>query len=337
MAASTFLSTDDVAPRERAPAWRDWVFQHFGGLESDLYGDTDFDGHMAASHAGDVILTKLEANRHRVLRSPHLARSSETSYLKIVAPWQGSAAVEQQNRQACARSGGWVIYDTTGSYAIHNPERVEHLIVMLPKDQMAERGVRLGDLMARHVGGASGISRVALDTMRSTYQELPHMSADAARGAGELIMQLVRLSLLELAGQESTVTQRAALKDRIRDHVAVHLRDPQLSIDNIARALNCSKRHLYNAFTGDEDTLASYIQRRRLEACVRDLRENAQGMRPITDIALYWGFANLSHFSRVFREHKGMSPSEFRSRAPSGYCAEPSLSSSAGDSMSMRP
>jgi AraC-like DNA-binding protein len=59
-------------------------------------------------------------------------------------------------------------------------------------------------------------------------------------------------------------------------------------------------------------------------------------MRPITDIALYWGFANLSHFSRVFREHKGMSPSEFRSRAPSGYCAEPSLSSSAGDSMSMQ-
>ncbi len=30
------------------------------------------------------------------------------------------------------------MYDTTGSYAIENPERVEHLIVMLPKDQMAE-------------------------------------------------------------------------------------------------------------------------------------------------------------------------------------------------------
>jgi hypothetical protein len=31
-----------------------------------------------------------------------------------------------------------------------------------------------------------------------------------------------------------------------------------------------------------------YIQRQRLEACVRDLRENAQAMQPITDIALYW-------------------------------------------------
>lgn len=140
------------------------------------------------------------------------------------------------------------------------------------------------------------------------------MSQEAARGAGELIMQLVRLSLLELSGQETVVTQREALKDRIRDHVARHLRDPQLSIDGIARALNCSKRHLYNAFAGDDVTLAGYIQRQRLEACVRELRENARGGRPITEIALSWGFSNLSHFSRVFRDHIGMSPSEFRLR-----------------------
>ena len=312
MAASTVLSTDDVSPRDRAPAWREWIFSHFGGLESDLYGDTDFDGRMAASRAGDVILTKLEANRHRVLRSPHLARASDTPYLKIVAPWQGSATVEQQGRQACARDGGWVIYDTTGSYSIANPERVEHLIVMLPKDQMAERGVRLGDLMARHVGGATGISRVALETMRTTYQELPNMSPDAARGAGELIMQLVRLSLLELAGQETAMTQRAALKDRIRDHVARHLRDPQLSIDGIARALNCSRRHLYNAFAGDDHALAGYIQHQRVQACVRELRHPANAGRPITEIALSCGFSSPSHFSRVFREHTAMSPSEFR-------------------------
>jgi AraC-like DNA-binding protein len=312
MAASTLVSTDTVAAKERAPLWREWIWKQFGGLESDLYGDTEFDGHMASSRAGDVILTKLEANRHRVLRTPHMARASETGYLKIVAPWQGSAAVEQEGRHCWARAGSWVIYDTTGSYAIDNPERSEHLIVMLPKDQMAERGVRLHELMARQVGGASGIARVALDTMRSTYQELPNMSEPAARGAGELIMQLVRLSLLELAGQETAVTQRAALQDRIRAHVAHHLRDPALSIERIAQALNCSKRHLYNAFADEDDTLAGYILRQRLQACMRDLRQSHPEARAITDIALSWGFSNLSHFSRVFREHAGCSPSEFR-------------------------
>jgi AraC-like DNA-binding protein len=312
MSPSLLLSTDDVAPVERAPLWREWVFSHFGGLDSDLYGDSVFDGHLAASRAGDVILTKLEANRHRVLRSPQLARGSDSGYLKIVAPWHGSAAVEQNSRQACARAGGWVIYDTTDSYAIENPERVEHLIVMLPKEQMAERGLRLEQLMARHVGGARGISRLALETMRTTYQELPHMSEETARGAGEMIMQLVRLSLLELAGQETATTQREALKDRIRDHIARNLRDTHLGAESIARALNCSRRLLYNAFAGDADTLAGYIQRQRLAACVRELQRDSQGVRPITEIALAAGFSSLSHFSRVFRDYTGMSPTAFR-------------------------
>ena len=315
MTSSSVMSTDIVAPGERAAIWRDWVWTHFGGLESDLYGDTLFDGHMSASHAGDVVLTKLEANRHRVLRSQKLARGSERAYLKIVAPWQGSAAVQQQGREAWVRPGGWAIYDTTGSYEIANPERVEHLIVMLPKEQLAERGLRLEPLMARHVGGVSGIARVALETMRTTYQELPGMSENAARGAGELIVELVRLSLQELAGKGNATTQLEAFRDRIREHIGQHLRDPSLSLDHIAQALNCSKRHLHNAFSAEDDTLAHYIQRQRIQACMRELSNPSRSQRTITEIAFSWGFNNGAHFSRVFREHTGQSPSDFRETA----------------------
>ncbi len=316
MTAATAVTTDDYAPADRAPVWREWVSKQFGGLESDLYGDTHFDGHLASARAGDLILTKLEANRHRVVRTQDMVRASDEGYLKIVAPMKGSAGVEQMGRQAWVSPGAWTIYDTTGSYSVANPERVEHLIVMVPKAQMIERGLRLETLMARPVGGASGIARVALSTMRSTFQELPHMSADAARGAGELIAQLVRLSLIELSGQETQLTQREALKDRIRGYVALHLREPGLNIDQIAVALNCSKRHLYNAFSEEEQTLASYIQTLRLEACIRELQHPMAQSRPITDIALSWGFNSPSHFSRVFREHTGKSPSEFRAASP---------------------
>ena len=315
MQPSTVMSTDDVSPRERAGAWREWVWSHFAGLESDLYGDTGFDGHLSASRAGDVVMTKLEANRHRVLRSPELARRSDTDYLKIVAPWRGRAAVEQHGRQAWVRPGGWTIYDTAGSYEIGNPERVEHLIVMLPREQLTERGVRLEPLMARQVGGTSGISRVALETMRNTYLELPSMSAASARGAGEAIVELVRLSLLELAGRENAATQLEAFRSRIREYIGKHLRDPDLSIERIAQALNCSKRHLHNAFADEEDSLAHHIQRRRQQACMRDLNNPALTQRTITDIALSWGFNNSAHFSRVFREHTGLSPRAFRDAA----------------------
>lgn len=82
----TTMNTDQVAPAERPGFWADCIARLFSGLKSDLYGDAGFDGRMATLRAGDVVLTRLEANRHRVMRSSALARRPEVEYLKIVAP-----------------------------------------------------------------------------------------------------------------------------------------------------------------------------------------------------------------------------------------------------------
>lgn len=309
------MDTDQVAPRERVALWTDWIDRLFHGLSSDLYGDGEFDGRMATVHAGDVVLTRLEANRHRVMRSPSLVRRSEVGYLKIVAPWVGCAGVEQKGREAWVTPDQWSIYDTTDAYAVANPVRVQHLIVMVPKERLAERGLALDPLMARRLGGSGGVARLALETMRNAYKELPGMSEPAARGVGEAITQFVHLSLLDLAGIGTAVTQREALRERIKQHVAQHLGDPDLSVDAIALALNCSRRQLYNAFAEEPDGVAGYILQRRLEACRRAFDDRGQAQRSITDIALGFGFSNMAHFSRVFRAHLGVPPSDYRRAA----------------------
>jgi AraC-like DNA-binding protein len=306
------MNTDQVSPRERVGYWSSWVDRLFHGLQSDLYGDTDFDGRIATALAGDVVLTRLESNRHRVMRSAHAVRASEVGYLKIVAPFQGRAGVEQQGREAWVSPGQWSIYDTTDTYAVSNPERVEHLIVMVPKAHLAERGLALDELTARRLGADGGIARVTLETMRSAWRELPGMNEDAAASLGEVITQCVHLSLLDLAGRPTAVTQREALRERIKQHVMRHLGDPALSVEQIARALNCSRRHLYNAFADEPDGVAGYVLARRLEACRGAFDDPRWAGRSITEIALAHGFSSMAHFSRVFRAHAGLSPSEYR-------------------------
>ncbi|RZU00924.1 helix-turn-helix domain-containing protein [Rivibacter subsaxonicus] len=306
------INTDQVAAAERVGFWTECIARLFSGLRSDLYGDTDFDGRMSTLHAGDVVLTRLEANRHRVLRSAALARSGETGYLKIVAPYVGCAGVEQQGREAWVTPGQWSLYDTTASYAVANPVRVEHLIVMLPKQSLVERGISLDPLLARRLGGSGGVARMALETMRSAYRELPGMSEVAARGVGDAITQFVHLSMLELAGIGTAATQREALRERIKQHVSAHLGDPALAVDAIALALNCSRRQLYNAFAEEPDGVAGYILRCRLEACRKSFDDRANDRRSITDIAFSFGFSSMAHFSRVFRAHLGVAPSDYR-------------------------
>jgi AraC-like DNA-binding protein len=317
---ASVMSTDQVAPSERVGFWSDWINRLFCGLSSDVYGDAEFNGRMATLHAGDIVLTRLEASRHRVMRSPSLVRASEAGYLKIVAPWVGCAGVEQKGREAWVTPDQWSIYDTTDSYAVANPVRVEHLIVMVPKQRLVERGLQIDPLMARRLGGSGGVARLALETMRSAYRELPGMSPQAAASVGDAITQFVHLSMLDLAGIGNAVTQREALRERIKQHVGEHLGDAGLTVDAIAHALNCSRRQLYNAFAEEPDGVAGYVLRRRLEACRRSFDDRQNDRRSITDIALGFGFSNMAHFSRVFRAHLGLPPSDYR-RAAGGLRA----------------
>ena len=196
--------------------------------------------------------------------------------------------------------------------------RVEHLVVMVPKDPLVQRGLTLDPLMARRLGGSGGVARMALETMRTAYRELPGMSEAAARGVGDAITNFVQLSMLDLAGIGTAVTQREALRERIKQHVSAHLADPGLTVDGVALALNCSRRQLYNAFAEEPDGVAGYILNRRLQACRASFDDRHQGHRSITDIALGFGFSNMAHFSRVFRTHLGVAPSDYRRLAALG-------------------
>ncbi|MBK6863729.1 MAG: hypothetical protein IPG91_09120 [Ideonella sp.] len=145
----------------------------FNGLKSDRYDDAGLDGRMATLHAGDVVLTLVEANRHRVTRSTSLARRSGVDYLKIVAPWVNCAGVEQKGREAWVAPDQWSIYDTTDSYAVANPVRVEHLIddAAQAPPRRARAGARSADSAPprrQRRRGAPGAR-----TMRSAYRSCP--------------------------------------------------------------------------------------------------------------------------------------------------------------------
>ena len=315
MSTARVLSTDGMPQQDTASAWCDWMALLFNGLQTDLYGDTRFEGHLCVASAGEVVLTRLDADRHRVVRGSHRLRDSEEAYLKIVAPWSGTAQVHQNGQQACASNGSWVIYDTSQPYEVANPQHTEHLILMLPRRSIVQRGLNPEGLMGRSIGGSSGIARIALETMRSTYQELDTMSAPLAQRAGELLVDMVHLSLQELVGKGTARTQRQALHDRICAYVATHLRDPGLSVEAIATALNCSKRHIHNGFTGQDMSLGAFIQHSRLQLVMRELRQPELAQHTITDIAMACGFSSSAHFSRAFKAYAGMSPSEYRQQS----------------------
>jgi AraC-like DNA-binding protein len=57
---------------------------------------------------------------------------------------------------------------------------------------------------------------------------------------------------------------------------------------------------------------APHISLGSLAQCQRDLASPILAHRHVSEIAFAWGFNDVSHFGRVFRERYGLSPRDFR-------------------------
>ena len=88
--------------------------------------------------------------------------------------------------------------------------------------------------------------------------------------------------------------------------------DKPLDISALSRIAYVSEAHFIRTFKATfGETPHRYLQRRRIERAMWDLRASA---KPITDIAMAVGFTSLGTFSRTFRDVVGVSPSAYRQR-----------------------
>ena len=106
-------------------------------------------------------------------------------------------------------------------------------------------------------------------------------------------------------------------------HVQVHL-DDELSPAELADIAHFSRFHFHRVFRGlVGESLGEHVRRLRLERAAGELHRTD---RKVIDVALAAGYDAHEPFTRAFRAHFAMSPSEFRASAaplafPRALCA----------------
>jgi transcriptional regulator GlxA family with amidase domain len=96
---------------------------------------------------------------------------------------------------------------------------------------------------------------------------------------------------------------------RVREYVEAHLEE-SVSIQALADAAGLSMYHFARAFKQSEGmTPHGYV----VQCRVRRVQELLAGTDlPLSEIALASGFSDQSHCARRFREHVGVTPSDYR-------------------------
>jgi len=73
-----------------------------------------------------------------------------------------------------------------------------------------------------------------------------------------------------------------------------------------------SLRYANAILNEDNASVGRLLQARRLEHCRRALADPLKLQRSISDIAYSFGFIDMTHFGRRFRQAFGQLPSEYR-------------------------
>ena len=88
--------------------------------------------------------------------------------------------------------------------------------------------------------------------------------------------------------------------------------NPELGVQHIAEQLTCSADYLSHLFhTETKERLSHYIQRIRIDGAILALEA---GTLTISEIAYASGFSDPAYFARVFKQHKGATPQEYRAQ-----------------------
>ncbi len=144
--------------------------------------------------------------------------------------------------------------------------------------------------------------------------ELGHIIQSGAVPLSRSIINLIVACMLELNilnKKESSAIYEYHIY-RIKNYIAQNLREPTLSIESISTALGISSPHLHRIFKNEPLSISHYFWSKRLQGCVNDLSDDTKSNESISTIAFSWGFNDSAHFSRVFKEKYGVSPSKWR-------------------------
>ncbi|MGN4446798.1 AraC family transcriptional regulator [Bacillus cereus group sp. MYBK79-1] len=97
---------------------------------------------------------------------------------------------------------------------------------------------------------------------------------------------------------------------KVQDYIEANIND-SLSIEELANVAGFSKFHFHRIFKGIVDEpLSRYVNRLKLERATHLLTYRTD--MTITDIAYHFGFTDSAVFSRTFKSHYGINPSQYR-------------------------
>lgn len=309
---ASLFRTHALPHADRFDAWRDSIGV-FLDCRLDPRSDTeDFNGQVESYLLDDLMLSRCTANHQKFDRpSLKIARDDIDHYMVQLFLTGGTEMNLGRRRIGSTRLVGFDLADVLDSF---NTD-FDLLAVLVPRARLApllQFPDSLNGTMPLTEDGAGGL---LANFLKDVFEILPTLAPVQAAGVARALIELIAAAFngVRFPANDMPALAERALQLRARLHVKSRLRERDLDPDEVARAMGLSRSALYRLFA-QSGGIARYIREQRLRRCFADLAGGSTRDQ-VAQIAYRWGFADAAHFSRLFRQRFGCTPSETQERA----------------------
>ncbi len=317
------LSTGDVHPRDRLHYWQEVACRTFVEIECKTDVGPSFQGSIRSHALADIAVSIVDTDQCTVLRTSQGISRAKSDDVLISLQLAGRALVRQDGREAVLTAGDFALYDTERPYSLVVPSGTRQLVLKVPRGTIERRLSAVAKYTALTVEARNPIGGFA-----SAFLQLLPSRADALDSLNERdkdkiaaqVLDLTTLAFRNMCGEHSASwsSAKAVRLARLKSIIEERLFDPRLKPPIAAHMAGLSVRYANFLLAEEGTSLEQYIISQRLERCRRALDDPTEAKRSVSEIAYSWGFADLSHFGRRFKDRFRL----FAGRLPrQGSCA----------------
>ena len=312
------VSTVGLPSAGRAAAWNSLYSSHMSLVEFQPANQHTFDAELSYGRLGPVQLAKLSVDRCSVERKKsHIALSGARHYT-LVLQAEGSSTFSHCGNEARLTEGDFVLCDLGLPHLFDTKDPSVTIMLRTSPEVLREYLPTPEQFCGLQLGRTVGLASTVAAMVRSLTDGGAHdLRADCEERVARYLLEMISMSYT--AGFEPMLKGSAVQwqhRNAILRYIEDNLRDPGLTAASIADGLRLSPRYVRNIFAISGKKLPAYVLQRRLEECARQMLDPAWKGHTLTEIAFSWGFNSAAHFTRAFRDHYGVTPRDYRRRAP---------------------
>lgn len=316
------VDTDSVAVEERAGYWRQALHELFDArVRVDSSGELDFHGRLMIDRIERISVAELVA---APMSFSTVVGPGENEILALAVS-SGSVAVDQGGRQCVLHERQIALCSGSRPLGLALSTSARLVSVHVPEHEFIELFPQGREAALVPIAADAGAPALFADQLDALLRRRDSLDAASARSVADSVLHLLgAVACFAVVDNPRCGHRQRAKIDRVLRAARERLRDPDLDVESIARAVHLSPRQVHRLFADEPMSLMQWVLVQRLQNCHRELCRPEAAERPISEIAYGWGFGDQAHFSRAFRKHFGMSPSELRRQALGAAAADSS-------------